>query len=77
MLILTRRLGESIVIGDVIKVTVVGVDGRQVRLGIEAPGQVEVHREEVYRRIREENLKAALSGPEALRQVAEIWRQRR
>lgn len=59
MLILTRKLGESITIGDDIKVTVLGVYGRQVRLGIEAPIKVIVHREEVYLKIKEENRKAS------------------
>ena len=59
MLILTRKLGESITIGDDIKVTVLGVYGRQVRLGVEAPQKVIVHREEVYLKIKEENKKAA------------------
>ncbi|RKX21109.1 MAG: carbon storage regulator [Candidatus Zixiibacteriota bacterium] len=61
MLILTRRLGESITIGDNIKVSVLGVSGRQVRLGIDAPSNVVVHREEVYVRIQEENKKASKS----------------
>jgi carbon storage regulator len=55
VLILTRKLGESITIGDDIKVSVLGVHGRQVRLGIDAPLNVVVHREEVYVRIRQEN----------------------
>lgn len=59
MLILTRKLGESITIGDTIKVSVLGIRGRQVRLGIEAPADVVVHREEIYVRIQEENRKAA------------------
>lgn len=54
MLILTRRIGETLVIGDEIQVTVLGVRGAQIRLGIDAPREVPVHREEVYRRIREE-----------------------
>lgn len=58
MLILTRKQGESITIGDDIKVTVLGVYGRQVRLGVEAPLKVIVHREEVYLKIKEENRKA-------------------
>lgn len=58
MLILTRKQGESITIGDDIKVTVLGVYGRQVRLGVEAPLKVVVHREEVYLKIKEENRKA-------------------
>jgi carbon storage regulator len=56
---LTRKLGESITIGDDIKVTVLGVYGRQVRLGVEAPLKVIVHREEVYLKIKEENRKAS------------------
>jgi len=58
LLILTRKLGESITIGDNIKVSVLGIRGRQVRLGIEAPNDVVVHREEIYVKIQEENRKA-------------------
>lgn len=59
MLILTRKLGESITIGDNIRVVVLGIYGRQVRLGIDAPLKVAVHREEVYVKIQKENRKAA------------------
>lgn len=59
MLILTRKLGESITIGDNIKVTVLGIYGRQVRLGVDAPLDVIVHREEIYVKIQQENRKAA------------------
>ncbi len=59
MLILTRKLGESITIGDDIKVSVLGIRGRQVRLGIEAPTKVVVHREEIYVKIQAENRKAS------------------
>jgi carbon storage regulator len=55
MLILTRKLGEAITIGDDIRVVVLGVYGRQVRLGIDAPLKVVVHREEVYRKIQSQN----------------------
>lgn len=55
MLILTRKIGECITIGDQIRVFVVGIKGKQVRLGIEAPADSIVHREEIYQKIVEEN----------------------
>ncbi len=54
MLILTRRVGESLMIGDEVKVTVLGVKGNQVRIGVNAPKDVAVHREEIYQRIQHE-----------------------
>lgn len=54
MLVLTRRPGETLMIGDEVTVTVLGLNGEQVRLGIEAPRSIEVHREEVYERIKAE-----------------------
>jgi len=59
VLILTRKLGESINIGEDIKISVLGIHGRQVRIGIEAPINVVVHREEIYVKIQEENRKAS------------------
>jgi len=76
VLILTRRLGESINIGDDIKVSVLGVSGRQVRLGIDAPSDVVVHREEVYVRIQEENRNASKSLKRDLGDVVSLIRDK-
>lgn len=62
MLVLTRKLGESIAIDDDIKITVVQIKGKQIRLGIEAPKETKVHREEVYLAIQEQNKKAAVNA---------------
>ncbi|MFB3926708.1 MAG: carbon storage regulator CsrA [Syntrophales bacterium] len=59
MLILTRKLGESIKIGDDIKITFLEIKGKQIRIGIEAPSHITVHREEIYRIIMEQNVQAA------------------
>ena len=55
MLILTRRVGETLVIGDNMRITVLGVRGQQVRIGVDAPKSVSVHREEIYRRIKDDS----------------------
>lgn len=59
MLVLTRKLGESIAIDDHIKIVVVQIKGKQVRLGIQAPKETKIHREEVYTAIRDQNKEAA------------------
>jgi len=78
MLVLTRRRGESVTIGPDIRVVVLGVKSGQVRLGIEAPPTVAVHREEVYTRIQEENQLAAKTQAvplEAFRRLIPIKRR--
>ena len=55
MLILTRKIDESVIIGDDVKITVLGVKGGQVRLGIDAPKHISVHRQEIYDRIQDES----------------------
>lgn len=65
MLVLTRRAGESIVIGNSVVVTVLESRGDQIRLGIQAPREVQVHREEVYRQVERENAAAVASAERA------------
>jgi carbon storage regulator len=62
MLILTRRVGETLMIGDNVTVTVLGVKGNQVRIGINAPKDLPVHREEIYQRIKREESGGGSSG---------------
>lgn len=71
MLILTRKLGESITIGDEIKITFLEMAGKQLRIGIEAPKNVSVHRAEVYQAIQEQNVQASVSDI----RIADIWKQ--
>jgi carbon storage regulator len=69
MLILTRRVGETLMIGDEVTVTVLGVKGNQVRIGVNAPRDVPVHREEIYERIKREQADGSDRPPEAERNL--------
>ena len=71
MLVLTRKLGESIAIDDHIKIVVVQIKGKQVRLGIKAPKDTKIHREEVYKAIQEQNTAASQSDLSSLSSLTE------
>jgi len=75
MLVLGRRTGENIRIGDDIKVIVLEVRGGQIKLGIEAPLHIQVHREEIYERIQRQNRRAAGMSPTELTEAARFLRQ--
>jgi carbon storage regulator len=72
LLILTRKVGESIAIGDDIQVSVVEIKGTQVKLGIRAPKDVTVHREEIYLKIQEENKRASQVSTDTLGSVEDL-----
>ncbi|HWR67825.1 MAG TPA: carbon storage regulator CsrA [Desulfomonilia bacterium] len=73
MLILTRKVGESVAIGDDIQISVVEIKGTQVKLGIRAPREVSVHRQEIYLKIQEENLRAAQVTKDVLGEVEDLF----
>jgi carbon storage regulator len=73
MLILTRRRGESIYLGESIKVKVLGCKGNQVQLGLDVPEELPVYREEVYLKVQQQNRLAAASRDEDLFKVTELW----
>ena len=75
MLILTRKLGEVIRVGDDVTVRVLEVRGNQVRLGVEAPPDVRIYREEIYRVIRRDGEGAELAGLETLDEVTAAWQK--
>ncbi|ENH98396.1 carbon storage regulator [Gracilibacillus halophilus YIM-C55.5] len=72
MLVLTRKTNEAIQIGDDIEVKVLEIDGDQIKLGIAAPSQVEIHRKEVYLEIQQENNQAANTSPDVLNLIKKI-----
>jgi carbon storage regulator len=73
MLILTRRSGQSLYVGDNIRITVLGIQGKQVKIGLELPGDMTVYRDEVYQRVMEENRMAIQTSNEDLLVAAELW----
>jgi carbon storage regulator len=72
MLVLTRKIGESIKINDDVKITVIDVKGKNIRLGIEAPKETKIYREEVFLKIKEENQSAATSTEFDLSKVSQL-----
>lgn len=72
MLVLTRKVGEGIAIGDDVKIIVMQIKGKQVRLGIKASSNTAVHREEIYQKIQDENRAASQSDQHSLAQASEI-----
>ena len=77
MLVLTRKSGESIAIGNDIRVTVLGITGKHVKLGIAAPNRVLVYREEIYKKIQSENVRASMTLKEDLQELARIIKERK
>jgi carbon storage regulator len=77
VLILTRKTGEAVTIGEDIKITVLSVQGKQVKLGITAPERVSVYRDEIFKRIQVENVKASMALKEDLQELARIIKARK
>ena len=77
MLVLARRLNESIMIGDDIEIVVIDIKGDQVKLGINAPRKITVHRKEIYQEIKQENIAAISSDfdPNTLRDLSELFKK--
>ena len=75
LLVLARRINQSIMIGDDVELVVVDIKGDQVKLGIKAPRNVSVHRSEVHQEIQEQNKKAAAASPESLKSVKDLLKK--
>ena len=75
MLILTRRPGETLCLGENIRITVLGMQGKQVKLGLDVPSDITVYREEVYKRVKEENRRALATSNEDFLVAAELWQE--
>jgi carbon storage regulator len=76
MLVLSRKANETIRIADDIVITVVAIDGGTVKLGIQAPSHISVHRGEIYQRIQEENRQASTSAPNQMARLARLWKNK-
>lgn len=72
MLVLTRKAGQNIKIGDGIRISIIDIRGKQVRIGVDAPAELPIHREEVYLRIKAENLEASGAKPDDLTRALDL-----
>ncbi len=77
MLVLTRKSGEAIAIGHDIKISILGISGKQVKIGISAPERVLVYRDEIYRKIQSENIKASMSLKEDIIEMTRIIKEKK
>ncbi len=77
MLILTRKPGESLFVGDNIKVTILSLQGKQVKIGLDVPSDMAVYREEIYSSVLEENKAALVATPEDLYVMADLWQEKK
>jgi carbon storage regulator len=77
MLVLTRKLGEVIRVGETVTVRVLEVKGNQVRLGVDAPADVRIYREEIYRAVRKENEEAAGVDKDGVAEATKLWQSQR
>jgi len=73
MLVLSRRLGETLYLGDSIRITILNIQGKQVKIGLDVPPEMVVYREEVYKRVQEENKRSILSNNADLMMAAKLW----
>jgi len=72
VLILTRKVGEAIAIGEEIKIAVLGIQGKQVKLGVTAPEKISVYREEIFKKVQQEKIKTSISLKEDLQELARM-----
>lgn len=77
MLILTRRSGEGVRIGEDVRIVILEIKGNQVKIGIEAPEDTQVHRDEVYERIKAENIEASTATTEHLQKLFKLWTEKK